>query len=149
VQLKYKIVIAVCALAIAFASGRYSVSYNETTHEVTNTQDTKHKTEVVRTVVHTVTVQEPNGEIKTVTDSDTHTATKEDEQENQQVTLDQTKISTTSKLNISALAGIDTQSLAHPFVYGLSVSKQVIGPITAGLFGLNNGTIGVSVGLSF
>lgn len=53
-----------------------------------------------------------------------------------------------STLNISGLAGIELKP--HPEVfYGVSVSKEIIGPITIGLFGLTNGIVGASVGMNF
>ena len=54
----------------------------------------------------------------------------------------------TSKINISALAGVDTAARFKP-VYGLSFNKEFIGPTTLGAYGLTNGTIGVSIGLDF
>ncbi len=51
--------------------------------------------------------------------------------------------------NISALVANDfSKRLIEP-VYGLSVSKEVLGPITVGVFGFTNTTVGVSVGISF
>lgn len=51
-------------------------------------------------------------------------------------------------INLSALVGVDTTNQFKP-LYGISVSKQFIGPITAGLWGFTNGTVGVSVGINF
>jgi hypothetical protein len=48
-------------------------------------------------------------------------------------------------LNIAALVGVHGGSA----VYGASVTRTIIGPITAGAFLLTTGTAGVSVGLQF
>lgn len=50
--------------------------------------------------------------------------------------------------NISALTALDVPSSLTP-VYGISVTREVLGPITVGAFGLTNGTVGVSVGVTF
>ncbi len=50
-----------------------------------------------------------------------------------------------SKVNLSALVGTDFTSPA----YGLHVSKEFLGPITLGAWGLTNKTVGLSVGLNF
>lgn len=55
----------------------------------------------------------------------------------------------TDKVTISALAGINPFSGAQTPVYGASITKPILGPITVGAWGLNNGTVGVSIGLSF
>jgi hypothetical protein len=50
-----------------------------------------------------------------------------------------------SKLSLSALAGTDLRSP----VYGAHVSKEILGPVSVGIFGLTNGTFGASIGLNF
>lgn len=94
----------------------------------------------VQTVVHTVT--QPNGAIDTTTTTIDHSQKTETDNK----TLVQLKSST---INVSALVGNDfSKRLIQP-IYGISVSKELLGPITVGLFGLTSGTIGVSVGLNF
>jgi hypothetical protein len=34
-------------------------------------------------------------------------------------------------------------------MYGISVHREFIGPITLGAFGLTNGTVGLSIGVNF
>jgi len=53
-----------------------------------------------------------------------------------------------STLNVSALVGTDPMNSFKP-LYGFSVSKQFIGPVTIGLWGLTNSTVGISLGLNF
>lgn len=51
-------------------------------------------------------------------------------------------------LNVSALAGVDVTSKFAP-VYGVHVTKQVLGPVTVGAYGLTTGIVGVSLGVTF
>jgi hypothetical protein len=55
----------------------------------------------------------------------------------------------TSNINISLLGANDLSKGALIPTYGLSVTREVLGPVTVGAFGLMNGTVGVSVGLDF
>lgn len=52
-------------------------------------------------------------------------------------------------LNVSALVGNDFSRGVFKVVYGVSVSKEVLGPVTVGIYGLTSGTVGVSIGLNF
>ena len=67
-----------------------------------------------------------------------------------QVTQDKTKEVTRggSPVTILALAGVSVHNLSSP-IYGVSVSRSLIGPISVGVFGLSSGVAGVGVGLSF
>ncbi len=126
--LKYKIGGAVAILLVTFALGRYSVNVVTKTHEV----ETK----------------KPDGTVQTTIDTTIQAVTKNDDKETQTDKVDQTVTAAkTSTVNISLLAGYhygDTSPL-----YGASVSKELLGPITIGLFGLTNGTVGASVGVNF
>ncbi len=54
-----------------------------------------------------------------------------------------------NRVTISGLVATDlSQSIPKP-IYGAHVSKEFIGPISIGAFGLTNGIIGLSIGLSF
>lgn len=62
------------------------------------------------------------------------------------ISEDRTKVNVgRSKVNLSLLGGTD---FSRP-VYGLHVSKELIGPISVGLFGLTNKTVGLSLGINF
>lgn len=89
--------------------------------------------------------EDPGGKKTTTITENTTTDTKKvtDTQKDIVVTAPKSSI-----INISALAGLDTGRGFVP-TYGISASKELIGPITVGAFGLTNGTIGVSVGLNF
>lgn len=144
--MKTKIIIGTVVLLTAFAAGRYSVQKPAvTTIEDKHTDTEVHKDKDTHKI--TTITKEPDGKTTTtiVEDSNTHT----DKDKSTDSHLDQKitpqKIST---LHLAAMAG--TQ-LGHGLVpaYGLLVSKQVLGPITVGAFGFNNGLVGVTVGLDF
>lgn len=62
------------------------------------------------------------------------------------VTDEKTKLNAArSKVNLSALVGTD---LYKP-VYGGHISKELLGPISVGAWGLTNATFGVSIGVNF
>jgi phage-related tail fiber protein len=147
--LKNKIIISSVVIATAFAFGRYtapkSAGLKETTMSQTDTkQDSSKDTHTVTKVVY---VEDPNGrkETDTITTTDTvaHVVEDTDTSTKSVIDIKPAKINT---LNVSALAS--TKGLSS-ISYGLSVTKQVPGPITIGGFGLTDGTIGVSVGLNF
>lgn len=52
------------------------------------------------------------------------------------------------KLNVSLLIANDFDTRMKP-EYGVSFTKEFIGPITIGGFGLTNGILGVSIGFNF
>lgn len=145
---KLFILYAICVLA-AFAAGRYSVQAPEVhTLAAINEeikQDANKDTQTHQTIV---SVKTPDGTTKTTTTIDTTTKDKVDTAIATTTKVDHTvtppKIET---LNVSFMAGVDFSRQAT--VYGASVNKQLLGPITIGLFGLTNGTVGGSVGFQF
>jgi len=149
-------IIGVVALIVAFALGRYTLPAKVITEiktvEVekkvndTKTDDQKHEKTVI------VDVKAPDGtETKTTTitdDTDTKTDSASSDNTNTTKTDSKEVVYNTSKLTIAALAGANISSLSTP-LYGGSVSKQILGPISVGVWGLNNGIVGASVGISF
>lgn len=146
---KTKYIIVVVLIGTAFAAGRYSVSqpdvHQTTDTETNNNIDTNTESHKKITIVKE---KEPNGKTKTTTtitdDSTTHTEDKSTTDTHTDTTVKPQKIATAT---LSALAGVDVER--GQTVYGASLTKQVIGPVTIGLFGLTNGTVGASIGLSF
>lgn len=129
-------VLLLIALAIGIAVGRYSNRPAETTKIVH--EETKKVIDTKKKIIEVVT---PDGTKTTTTTEDTVTT----------IDKDKTKSSQTKpspKVNLSFLAGVPRLNDLRP-IYGLSVSKEFIGPITVGLFGLTNGTLGVSIGVDF
>ena len=54
------------------------------------------------------------------------------------------------KANVSLLVGtntLKTDFLSSQIIYGVSVNKEILGPVTIGAWGLTNKTFGVSVGI--
>lgn len=141
--LSSKIVAVLIVLGLTFAGGRYSATSSKST-DVSTTKQQQEEDQTSHTV--TVITKAPDGTEKTTTTTDTNTKVTEKDKttdDKQTVTLKG------AKLNVSLLGAIDTSTAGHPLEYGLSVSKEFVGPITAGVWGLNNGTLGVSVGLDF
>lgn len=98
-------------------------------------------TEVV-TIEHTVTVTQETKK----PDGTTNTTTTTTEDKKQAATHNESKPVVQSTTSIHALAGMDVNFKP---VYGLEVSKQLLGPIEVGAWGMTNGTIGISVGVRF
>lgn len=147
--LKAKIVICFAILATAFAAGRYSVSGAIVkTTEQTTTDTTKQVDKDTHKNTTTVTEEDGTGKKKTTTvvTEDTTTRSKTDEV----IKDDKSSVTTPVKrntLNVSALASVDIKNFVP--VYGLSITKEVLGPVTVGAFGLTSGVVGVSLGLNF
>jgi hypothetical protein len=146
--MNWKYYTAAGLIVLAFASGRFLaptktvVQTVEVEKKQTDAEREKHKTTT------TTVTEKPDGTKTTVTatteDSNTKKSTKDD------TTTDTTSTKTYggSKTNISALAGVSLGS-GIPVTYGAEVSKSILGPIRAGVWGLTSGTFGVSLGLEF
>lgn len=161
-QTKYKVLIIVIVGATGVAVGRYTVPV-------------KIKTEIKTVeVIKTVTVQDTSADKKVHKETTTTTTTKPDGSKESKTTVvedsdfkkdttivkneDDAKFSdskteitkTGSRLNISALAGapVSLHGLGN-FTYGLHISRDLIGPVSVGLFGMSDGVAGISIGLTF
>lgn len=144
-DLKNKIFIGIGYTALIFAIGRYTVQKPTTdileTQQVQQTEDKHINTK--KTVTET---KKPDGTDTIVT---VINQTVEDEKKDKIDTTVQIKEKPVNKpLSLAILAGADYGQPLKP-VYGLSVSKEILGPITIGVFGLQNKTIGISIGLNF
>lgn len=155
---KAKVGIAIAALLTAFAFGRFTTPVQVKTEiktveverqvEIKDTDRAKHQETT------TVEVKKPDGTVETTTKVvlDSHTNQKVKEVQTDSESSDQTKQVTrsSSPVTILALAGMDVfHAAASKPVYGLSVSKPTFGPVTIGIWGLNTGTAGASLGLTF
>ncbi len=129
----------VVILAVTFAAGRYSARQPEI-KETSRVESETHK-DVVKDK-KTIVVKAPDG-------TRTTTITEQTPTQLQQVTEAQTARSSSSvtRTGITVLGGFDAKTSTA--VYGVAAQKEVAGPITAGVWALNSGTIGVSVGLNF
>lgn len=149
---KQKYGIAGLSIIIAFAAGRFSARSPEIKTEIsaqTQLQQDKEKNTHTETTI--TTVKTPDGTVKTVkqineiSNTRTDTSVVSDIKEKQDIIPPKTNL-----LNISALVSADmSKGLFQPPSYGVSVSREVLGPITAGGFALTNGVIGISIGLNF
>jgi hypothetical protein len=157
-QTKYKVIIAVVALAVSFAAGRFLAPIKTITVVKTVTVDNKTNQEAVNEAQHTKTTttetDKPDGTktITSVTTNDTNTQTndKSTDSSTTNTTSSKTVERSTARLTISALAGIPISfgSSVTP-IYGAQVQKDIIGPINLGVWYLSNNTGGLSVGVSF
>lgn len=127
-------VITVLVLLVVFAFGVFvgksQVSKTETDIETKKT--TKRQTVIVKDKKSGVTTTTINERI----DASEHI------KQVQQVGVKRRTV------NVSGLAAAPIDKLYSPY-FGLSVSTEVVGPITSGLFYLSNGTIGASIGVNF
>lgn len=158
---KKQIIVYSVIILTSFAVGRYTVPAKvkietkvvevekKTTNE--NKQDKRNThTETVKTEIKK---SDGTDTITTKTTSDTKSIddTKVIINDQKSTNIDSTKTitSSSSTINLSLLGGA---SLLHPdqgFLIGGSISTKLIGPSTIGLWGLNNGTAGLSLGLNF
>lgn len=125
------LIVAVLAMLVTKS---YFPTYKlvEVTKEVVKTD--------IQTVTHTVT--QPGGVIETTT-------TTIDRTQRTETSKNSTVVAKRSTINVSALVANDFSTGSLKPLYGVSVSKEVIGQITVGAFGLTNGTLGLSLGLNF
>ncbi len=154
-----KAFISIAAVLTAFAFGRYSVPLTEKTETRTAAME-QTQTDITATAArdrHTDTVitetRKPDGTVEKRTEikAETQTVTERSRQEtdvaSQVSDIKTEKTRQASQVHLSALAGFSVHDLTAP-VYGGSVSKEVLGPISVGFWGLSSGVVGASVGVS-
>jgi hypothetical protein len=136
---KTNLYVAFICLALGLTIGRYTNRGVSQTTDITKDHDVAQDTKKI-----TVIITAPDGKKTTTqtTEIDTHVST------DTKKSVDTIVPAKKPVLNFSVLAG-DQLNSPFKFVYGVSVSKEVLGPINVGLFALTNSTIGVSVGLNF
>ena len=149
ISTKTKAILVSSGLLISFAMGRYSNSapeIKETKKVEENSQKQVDEQSHTQTVI--VYTKDPKGQpivTETVT-NDTNTKTKDIDK----ITEQDAKDVSPPKRNaweVSGLFALPTPGTLP--AYGVSVTKEVLGPITVGAFGLTNGTLGLSVGVTF
>lgn len=146
---KTKLGIFVASILVSFACGRYTVQAPEVKTSKNTEQDVKKEADKdTQTHEVSVEVKKPDGTIQVTTTTDTTTIAKVDTSVQTDTQFKQDVIPPkTNTLNVSLLVGLDITRQAP--VYGGSLTKQLLGPITIGAFGLTNGTVGGSIGLNF
>lgn len=158
---KLKIGLAIATAATCFALGRYTTPTKVI--ETVKTVEVEKKQEQVKTdqdkhkETTTTETDAPDGTKTLVTKvvEDTQTDTKKSSSD--QIVTKQTETKETTRggsiASFALLGGIQPSFSgglsAGPLVYGASASKQVLGPVSVGVFGLSNGVGGLSIGLIF
>lgn len=147
--LKTKVVLIFAIFVGAFALGRYSVPQAEVTTETKEKTDVKKQVDKDTKKKSTTTVVEsPTGDKTTTTVVEEETSIHKDTTESRSTdTLSISVPAVRSAVSISALVGVSRDRLTTP-IYGLQVSKEILGPITIGAFGMTNGVFGVSIGVN-
>lgn len=144
IPLKFKVIIYVVALALTFGIGRYTAPGSETKSQTITQEKEKEKTHTQAT---TTTIKTPDGTEKTVTVTDvvaTSTTVKSENNTTQTVLRAEHKT-----LNVSLMAGYDIRDVGAAPRYGLTVTKEILDPLTIGIWGISNSTVGLSVGINF
>lgn len=133
---------------LAFSSGRWLAPTKvvtvtkEVEKKTTDLDKNTHKETTTKTDTHTDGTSTTTTTVVEDTQTDKHT--KSTDVSSSSTTVERSR----SSLTISALGAFKISDGFTP-IYGAQVAKSVLGPINAGAFALTNGTIGLSVGLSF
>lgn len=158
---KTKIIAVSVALLASFAAGRYATPDKVVT--ITKTVETDKKSDVTKTDINKKTrkkiviveTKKPDGtdqKTTTITDA-TDTNNKSDSVKSDISKKDDETSKTVTKgdkVTISMLAGAQFNvTNGSPLLYGGSITKPVLGPITLGIWGLSNASGGFSLGLTF
>lgn len=141
------ILIALALLLTGVAIGYYAMPAKVVEKEVTKIVEVEAKSKDNDKVYKKVEVINKDGS-KTVT-TELVDKSKSTSDTNINVDSEKSKETTYSKntITINGLIGLGLQD-RQP-IYGISVSKQLLGPIQIGIWGLSNKTGGFSLGLSF
>jgi len=149
---KQIVIISIVVIAAAFAFGRWSAPE----HVKIQTVEVEKKTDDKKVVVDdnkktTITeTDKPDGTKTKVTVITDNKNSKSEDKSTDDTTKTVSKEidKSSSKVTISMLAGASLTKLGTP-IYGGAISRPILGPITVGVFGFQNGVAGVSVGLTF
>jgi hypothetical protein len=154
--MKTKLIQFILVALVAFAFGRWAaptkVITETKTVEVEKSKETKSVDKDVHKVTKVKTKKNKDGseETETVTEEDTSTksdakksasdVSSSENREEKTYGSPRTFVGVSSKLNLSGPQYVS---------YGAIVVRPIIGPITIGVFGFMDGTVGGSVGLTF
>lgn len=144
-----KLIGGIVLAALLIAIGRFTAPEKVRVETKTITVEVEKEKQATDTKTKTVENDNKDGSktITTVTDTSTHTTTNTDID----TKSDSVKETTYAKdgVTISALAGIDVTNPSKGFVYGASLSKPILGPISIIVEGQSNKVISVGLGLKF
>lgn len=155
-QTKTKVIIVSVALLTSFAIGRYTTPVQIKTEtkivEVEKKVDDTKKDADKHKTTTTTTTKNPDGTevTTTTTHEDSAVHTHEHDTDSAATTTDTVKEVTrsSSPVTLSLLAGVPFTGTPN-VIYGGSVTKPVLGPVTVGVWGMSNSTGGASIGLTF
>ncbi len=153
---KTKVIIAAIALLGAFATGRWmapeKVKIEKQIVEVEKKSSDKDAEKSTKKTTTTTKVTRPDGTVEettTVVEETNRKSSKTETSESGKTETETTEITRgSSKVTITGLAAASVGNPSLP-MYGVSISKSILGPITAGAFYLTPGVIGASLGLTF
>ena len=135
-------------LTLGFAAGRYTAKPEVKIVEKIKTDTQTDTQKNVHTIVKTIVVKEPTGEQRTETTTDTTSTTDTEKHQTQVADIQQTPSAKSGRITVQGLIGMRITEPGVP-LYGIAASKEFIGPVSIGAFGLTNGTVGLSLGVSF
>lgn len=148
---KLKVLLVVISLAVSFAVGRFLTPVKTVVEtkivEVTKTDKKVDKETHTKTTI--VETKHPDGTVTKTTTISKDTDLKKDTTTTSSESSDTTKTVQRDSgfLLVSALGGVNVTNGVPSF--GASINKNLLGPVSVGLWGLNNGIVGASVGLKF
>ena len=143
----FTILLVFIAVVIAVLFGTSYRTEKVTEENKTKTVDTDKDIHKETTTTTTVSPDGTKKEVKTVVE-DTKTV-KHVDKKTDTVTQETKEPVYQDKVNISLLAGVSKGSTLNPLIFGASVSKPILGPITVGIWGFTDLSCGVSIGVQF
>ena len=142
---KKGIIALVVLFLLGLGVGRYSLPAKIVTETKTVQVEAKQVAKEDHTII--VTVKKPDGSVITTTHNDIDTHVVDDKKTDTATT--KTVEYSVPKVTISALAASRLLVGAPSMAYGGQIQYRFLGPLQAGVMGLSDGTIGVSLGLTF
>lgn len=150
-SIKVKILISILVIGTSYAFGRYTAPEKIKTIEVEKKVDTS-KTDAEKNVHKKTTVTKttkPDGTVTEVTEITDESVISKKKTTTDTVT-DSKSTEITKSSGILTIEGMVSLDVKQGSVwYGAHISRNLLGPIRIGAFGLTSGTAGVTVGLDF
>jgi F420-0:gamma-glutamyl ligase-like protein len=135
---------------VGYLAGRFSAPERTKVETVTLTKEVQVQDESKRVnqIQRIVETTRPDGTTVKETRIKTRAASERIQSKTTEVASKESReIENRRGVNVSALIGLPLTEITKGPVYGASISKPFIGPITLGVWGLTNFTFGLSVGL--
>lgn len=148
---KTQVIILSITAVVCIAVGRYTVSSPEviTTKDITQDKS-KQEDKDIHTHEVVTSTKKVDGTTTTTKVIDTDTISSKATQSETTAKIMQDIIPPkTGTTNVSALLSNNFSNGLWSPAYGVSVTHEVLGPLSVGAFGLTSGIVGVSVGITF